>query len=104
VTLQQTNSAATIHLCGINNTFSCSTKNDVSPVEERVCDVNDVRGVSIDRANVFGKPVKRDVQDRHITWPTYTFKLSRLKCEQCSRIWAQAITTTLNLKMGQHIR
>jgi hypothetical protein len=62
VTLQQTNSSATRHLCGSNNSFACSTENDVSPVEERVCDVNDVRGVRIDRANVFGKPVKRDVQ------------------------------------------
>jgi hypothetical protein len=36
-------------------------------VEEKVRDVDDVRGVRIDRANVFGKPIKRDVQERHNT-------------------------------------
>lgn len=48
-TLQQTTSAATRHLCGRNSLFACSTKNDVSPVEERVLDVNDVHSVRIDR-------------------------------------------------------
>jgi hypothetical protein len=49
VTLQQTTSAATRHLCGRNILFACSTKNDVSPVEKSVPDVNDVRRVRIDR-------------------------------------------------------
>jgi hypothetical protein len=49
VTLQQTTSAVTRQLCSRNNLFACSTKSDVSTVEESVRDVNDVRSVRIDR-------------------------------------------------------
>ena len=49
---------------------------------------------------MFGKPVKRDVQGRHVGWSTYTFKTEYAEYKQCSRIWTQAVTTTLNLNGG----
>jgi hypothetical protein len=49
VTLQRTTSAANRHICGRNNLIASSTKHDVSPAEESVRDVNDVRSVRIDR-------------------------------------------------------
>jgi hypothetical protein len=86
VTLQQTTSAATRHICGCNNLFASSTKNDVSPAEESVRDVNDVRSVRIDCRLLLYIKVQMCLGSERCSGPAGTsggqhtlFKLNRLK-------------------------
>lgn len=93
VTLQQITSAATRHICGRYNLFACSTKNDVSPAEEDVCDVNDVRSVRIDRPLLYTLRCKCvwEAGKEGCSGPPahgqHTLsKLNTLTFKQCSRI------------------